>query len=573
MGCATGPGGLNYCAETPCIYGLSARLVLCGRMSNVAQTLPDDPVLLKALIAALQAENAKISATLRAHDALIQTLRLRIAKLKKQVFGQSSEKIEREIEQLELALEDLLIAAAESEPVVVGRDQGDDALEMAVAGDVADRPSRRRPRVSDVTPRERQELDPGSCCPNCGGDLRVVGEDVSEMLDLIAAQLKVVQIARLKKSCRRCERMVQMPAPSRPIPGSMAGAGLLAHILVSKFDDHLPLYRQNEIFARMGADIPDSTLVDWCGRAMKVLQPLIDRIEADVMASDLLHADDTPIRVLDRASRDKGLGKGVKKGRIWAYVRDPRPWAGSSPPGAVYAFAPDWKEEHVHRHLAQTRGILQADGYKGYSKLYDPDPDGTPRLREAACWAHLRRDFHDEWCKTKSAIGREALDRIGALYDIERQINGRPADIRLAARHRHSASKVEAFFTWSESQLALIPGKGDLAKAFRYGLSRQAAFSLFLSDGRVCIDNNPAERALRPIGIGRKNWLFAGADTGAETLARAMTVIETAKLNGLDPQAYLADILARIHDHKINRLDDLLPWNWSPLTTELAEAA
>lgn len=540
-------------------------------MSNLAPTLPDDPALLKALIAALQAENAKISATLRAHDQLIQTLRLRIAKLKKQVFGQSSEKIEREIEQLELALEDLLIASAESETAATDGDLDGAAFEADE--DVADRPSRRRPRVSASTPRERRELDPGTCCPDCGGDLRVVGEDVSEMLDLIAAQLKVVQIARPKKSCRRCERMVQVPAPSRPIPGSMAGAGLLAHILVSKFDDHLPLYRQNEIFARMGADIPDSTLVDWCGRAMKVLAPLIERIEADVMASDLLHADDTPIRVLDRASRDKGLGKGVKKGRIWAYIRDQRPWAGTAPPGAVYDFAPDWKEEHVHRNLANTRGILQADGYKGYAKLYDPDPDGTPRLREAACWAHLRRDFHDEWDKTKSAIAREALDRIGALYDIEREITGRPAEIRLAARQTHSAPKVAAFFAWAERQLALIPGKGDLAKAFRYGLSRKDAFSLFLSDGRVAIDNNPAERALRPIGIGRKNWLFAGADTGAETLARAMTIIETAKMNGLDPQAYLADILARINDHKINRLDDLLPWNWSPLPATLPEAA
>jgi transposase len=430
-------------------------------MSNAAQNLPDDPAILKALIAVLQAENAKISATLRAHDQLIQTLRLRIAKLKKQVFGQSSEKIEREIEQLELALEDLLIASAESEATVP---EGD-PWAAAADEDTADRLSRRRPRVSDSTPRERQELDPGSCCPDCGGDLRVVDEDVSEMLDLIAAQLKVVQIARLKKSCRRCEGMVQVPAPSRPIPGSMAGAGLLAHILVSKFDDHLPLYRQQEIFARMGADIPDSTLVDWCGRAMKVLAPLIERIEADVMASDLLHADDTPIRVLDRSQRDKGLGKGVKKGRIWAYIRDQRPWAGTAPPGAVYAFAPDWKEEHVHRHLANTRGILHADGYKGYAKLYGPDPDGTPRLREAACWAHLRRDFHDEWDKTKSAIAREALDRIGALYDIEREINARPANIRLAARQKHSAPKVAAFFDWAENQLALIPGKGDLAKA------------------------------------------------------------------------------------------------------------
>jgi transposase len=539
-------------------------------MQNDAAILPEDPALLKAMIAALQAENARMSATIRAHDQLIQTLRLRIAKLKKQAFGKSSEKVEREIEQLELALEDLLIAAAES--ATADEDAADDASADA-SKDTAEHKPRRRPRVSDATPRERRALDPGTCCPDCGGDLRLVGEDVSEMLDLVAAQLKVLQIARLKKSCRRCEKMVQEPAPSRPIPGSMASAALLAYILVSKYDDHLPLYRLAEIFARMGADIPDSTLVDWCGRAMKVLQPLIERIEADVMASDVLHADDTPIRVLDKSLRDRGLGKGVKKGRIWAYVRDQRPWAGASPPGAVYTFAPDWKEEHVHRHLANIRGILQADAYKGYAKLYDPDPDGTPRLREAACWAHLRRDFHDELSKTKSAIAREALDRIGALYDIEREITGQPVDIRLAARQKHSVPKVDAFFAWSESQLALIPGKGDLAKAFRYGLSRRASFSLFLEDGRVAIDNNPAERALRPIGIGRKNWLFAGADTGAETLARAMTVIETAKMNGLDPQAYLADILARIHDHKINRLDELLPWNWSPLAVPNAEAA
>lgn len=544
-------------------------MVVSG-MSNDAAILPEDPALLKAMIAALQAENARMSATIRAHDQLIQTLRLRIAKLKKQAFGKSSEKVEREIEQLELALEDLLIAAAES--ATADENAADDASADA-SKDTAEHKPRRRPRVSDATPRERRELDPGTCCPDCGGDLRLVGEDVSEILDLVTAQLKVLQIARLKKSCRRCEKMVQEPAPSRPIPGSMASAALLAYILVSKYDDHLPLYRLAEIFARMGADIPDSTLVDWCGRAMKVLQPLIERIEADVMASDVLHADDTPIRVLDKSLRDRGLGKGVKKGRIWAYVRDQRPWAGASPPGAVYTFAPDWKEEHVHRHLANTHGILQADAYKGYAKLYDPAPDGTPRLREAACWAHLRRDFHDELSKTKSAIAREALDRIGALYDIEREITGQPADIRLAARQKHSVPKVDAFFAWSESQLALIPGKGDLAKAFRYGLSRRASFSLFLEDGRVAIDNNPAERALRPIGIGRKNWLFAGADTGAETLARAMTVIETAKMNGLDPQAYLADILARIHDHKINRLDELLPWNWSPLAAPNAEAA
>ena len=278
-------------------------------MSKHAVSLPDDPAILKAMIAALQAENAKILATLRVHDQLVQALRLRIAKLQKLAFGKSSEKIEREIEQLELALEDLLVAVAEGDDDLIDEGQNEPAVDETGVPKL-----RRRPRVSDATPRERRELDPGTCCPDCGGDLRVVGEDVSELLDMIAAQMKVIQIARIKKSCRRCEKMVQVPAPSRPIPGSMAGPNLLAHILVSKFDDHLPLYRQHEIFTRMGADIPESTLVGWCGRAMKTLQPLVERIEADVMGSDLLHADDTPIRVLDRSLRDKGLRRNNRFG-------------------------------------------------------------------------------------------------------------------------------------------------------------------------------------------------------------------------------------------------------------------
>jgi transposase len=374
-------------------------------------------------------------------------------------------------------------------------DEEDADLEV-MTSDIDASKLRRGPRVAATTPCERRELDPGSYCPDCGGDLRRVGEDMSEMLDLVTAQLKFLQIARLKKSCRRCERMVQTPAPSRPIPGSMASAALLAWILFSKFDIHLPLYRLNDIFARMGADVPDSTLDDWCGRAMKVLVPLVERIEANVMASDLLHADDTPIRVLDRSQKDRGLGKGVKQGRIWAYVRDPRPWVRTAPPGAVYRGAPDWKQEHVQSHLAQTRGILQADGYKGYARLCESGPDGTPRLQEASCWAHLRRDVHDSWDKTKSAIAREAL------YDIEREINGLAAETRLAARQKHSAPKVAVFFDWSESHLTRIPGKGDLARALRYGLARRASFSLFLTDGRVAIDNNPAEHTLRPIGVG-----------------------------------------------------------------------
>ena len=568
LGRAAGPGGVIYLSDFLCFYGSTPENMVAIGMSQTSADLPDDPAALKAMIAALQSENGKMSATLRAHDLLVQSLRIRIAKLQKQAFGASSEKIEREIEQLELALEDLLVATAEADDAP--HDESDD-LDEAVSAEPEPKP-RRRPRVSGTTPRERREIDPGETCPDCGGELRVVGEDVSELLDMIAAQLKVIEIARVKKSCRRCERMVQNPAPSRPIPGSMAGPGLLAHVLVSKFDDHVPLYRQNEIFARMGADIPDSTLVDWCGRAMKVLHPIFQRIEAEVMASDLLHADDTPIRVLDRSRRTAGLGKGVKQGRIWTYARDQRPWSGIAPPGAVYYFSPDRKGAHPKAHLANSSGTLQADAYSGFRGLYEPRPDGSRQFRDAACWAHLRRDFHDVWTATKSEIAREALDRIGKLYDIEREIAGTSADRRQTARQRLSAPKVAAFKEWAEDQLARIPGKGDLAKAFRYALSRWPSFCLFLEDGRVAIDNNAAERGMRPIGVGRRNWLFAGSDTGGETLARAMTLIETAKMNGLDPQAYLADVLDRIHDHKINRLDDLLPWNWTQATHQ-AEAA
>ena len=528
-------------------------------MFKAPSDLPNDIEALKALVLAQQAE-------LQTHTLLIQALRLQIARLRKQKHGRSSEKIQREIEQLEMALEGLEIASAENKHAP--SDEGDklDAQPIALQEiDDAQKPPRRRPRVCESTPRERTELNPGDLCPDCGGALRLIGEDVSEILEIIAAKLKVIETARPKKSCRCCEKIVQAPAPTRPIAGSLAGPGLLAFTLVSKYDDHLPLYRLNEIFARMGADIPDTTLADWCGRSMRTLSPLVDLISKEIMASDRLHADDTPIRVLDRSRRAAGFDKNVKEGRIWVYVRDDRPWSGTAPPGVVYYFSPDRKGEHPQRHLKDFRGILQADAYTGFKDLYRPDDQGAIRIKEAACWAHARRDFHDFWKISSSEIAREALERIGALYDIEAQIKGRTAEERRAYRQIHSKPKCEAFQLWGKQQLESISGKSDLAKAFRYILSRWEAFTLFLEDGRVAIDNNPAERAVKPIAVGRKNWLFAGSNSGGETLAKAMTIIETAKLSGLDPQAYLADILGRINDHKINRLAELLPWNWKPL--------
>jgi transposase len=530
-------------------------------MLPALDALPDDPQALKAIILAQHEQRVRMEASVRAYEALVQALKIRIARLQKQRFGASSEKIERELDQLQLALEDLEVAMASADTAAEPKEPASRPAPERAA------PRRRgKPRIAESAPRERIVLDPGEDCPDCGGALRLIGEDVSEILDFIAAKLKVVETARLKKSCRLCERVVQPPAPTRPVPKGMAGPGLLAHILVSKYDDHLPLYRQGEIFARLGAQIPRSTLIDWCGQSVATLRPLAERIKAEVLRSNRLHADDTPIKVLDpsvRATRDRT--RAVKEGRIWVYVRDDRPWGGSDPPAVAYYFSPDRKGEHPQGHLAQFRGILQADAYAGFRKLYEPGEGHVPRIREAACWAHLRRDFHDIWTATGSSLARDALERIGTLYDIERDIAGQSAERRHAVRQAQSAPRVAQLLAWCEAQLARLPAKGDLAKAMRYALNRRQAFMLFLADGRVAIDNNAAERAIRPIAIGRKNFLFAGSDAGGETLADAMTIIETAKLSDLDPEAYLADLLARINDHMITRLDELLPWNWRPL--------
>lgn len=355
-----------------------------------------------------------------------------------------------------------------------------------------------------------------------------------------------------------------------------SGPGLLAHILVAKYDDHLPLYRQGEIFSRMGVEIPRSSLIDWCGQGVAALNPLTDLIRNHVFAAHRLHADDTVIMVLDPkvAIASKGLRRAVKEGRIWVYVRDDTPFAGSDPPAAAYFFSPDRKSEHPQNHLVTFSGILQVDAHAGFKKLYEPDPKtGEPRIVEAACWAHLRRDFNDVFKATGSEIAKQALERIGKLYDIERAITGEKANVRKRIRQQMSAPIAAAFKAWCEDQLNRISGKSDLARAMRYGLNRWPAFTLFLENGEVGIDNNPAERAIRPIAIGRKNFLFAGSDAGGGTLADAMTLIETAKLHDLNPELWLADVLARINDHKINRLDELLPWNWEPLNVAENTAA
>ena len=536
--------------------------------------LPDDPVALRAIIAEQclrldrqEEEKARLEARLHARDVLIETLRIKIARLRRQRFGKSSEKLAGEIEQLQLALEDLEIDTA---ALLDAGDHDDDKPTETKPAGQGKRGGRRKLDLPDDAPCEEIVLDPGETCDKCGGQLRLVDQDVSEILDFIAAKLKITRTTRLTKSCRDCESIVQPPAPSRPIPKGLAGPGLLAHILVAKFDDHLPLYRQGEIFARHGVTVPRSTLIDWCGGAIRTLRSLAELLKSQVMAVSRLHADDTTIPMFD----PKNGKKATSEARIWAYVRDDRPFAGADPPAVAYFFTPDRKGDHPRRHLAQFAGILQADAYKGFLKLYAPDPiTGQRRVREAACWAHWRRDFHDVWKLTKSPIAQEALERIGSLYMIERQINGHPLDERLAVRQTKSKPLAAAFKAWLEQQLPKISGKSDLARAIRYGLSRWQSFTLFLEEPTVAIDNNAAERAIRPLTIGRRNWLFAGSRAGGENLADILSLIESAKLVGHNPETYLADILARINDHKINRLKELLPWNWQPPAENERQAA
>ena len=527
-------------------------------MTLALDQLPNDVAALQAIIAKQAAELEDAKNQLKARDVVIEQLQLNIDKLKRSQFGQSSEKIQRQIGQLELSLEDLQTDRAAEQA-----EANNDADDHPEAGNNKDKKKRGRKKLPAHLPRERSVLDPGDTCPDCGGELRLLGEDINELLDYVSAKLKVLQIARLKKSCRLCERIVQEPAPSTPIQRGMAGAGLLSHILVSKYDDHLPLYRQGEIFARLGIDIPRSTLIGWTGSAIAELRPIAELIRRSTLTATHLHCDDTTLPVLAPKT-----GK-TRTGRLWVVVRDGRPYQGADPPAVVYFYSPDRKGVHPRMFMKGFNGVLQADGFSGFNAMYKPDPLTQKVLvKEAGCWAHWRRKFYDFHQSTDSPIAKEALDRIGKLYDVERTINGKTKEQRQTIRDNKSRPLAESLKTWLEARLEELPEKFDLTKAIHYGLSRWEAFTLFLEDPAVAIDNNAAERAMRPLVLGRRNWTFAGSDRGAENAATIMTIIETAKLNQLNPQAYIADLLSRLPDHKINRLDELAPWNWKPAQKE-----
>src|ERR1700756_533719 len=492
-------------------------------MNSAAGVLPDlealDPSELKALIVAqhnqILAHREQLHVKdeqLLSRDAEIEHLKLLIAKLRRMQFGRSSEKLDRQIEQLELRLGEL-----EENRTKEWVTQESTTAEKAVARPV------RRPLPEHLRREVQTYLPQQEACPDCGGELKRLGEDVSEILEYVPERIKVIRQVRPELACAGCDRIVQAQAPSRPIERGTAGPGLLAHVLVSKYCDHLPLYRQSEMYAREGVELERSTLADWVGGTSALLAPLVEALRHHVMAAEKLHADDTPVPVLA-----PGNGK-TKTGRLWTYVRDDRPWGDPTPPAVWFAYTADRKGEHPRAHLREFTGTLQADGYAGFEAIYKGG-----RVKEAACMAHVRRPFYELYEAHKSAIAKEPLERIAALYAIEEEIRGRSAEDRRAVRSARSRPLLESLKQWFEETLGKLSTKSDTTKAIRYAQGCWDALMRFCDDGHLEIDNNAAERSLRTVVLGRKNYLFCGSDAGGERAAAIYGLIGTAKLNGLN---------------------------------------
>jgi transposase len=519
-------------------------------------SLPDDVITLKAMLRAERAARLAAEAEAQARTLLIEKLKLTIKKLRHEQFGQSSERGAL-LDQLELQLADLEETAVYAET----------AAQLAAADKIMPsfewRKPARRPLPAPL-PRERIVYPGPAVCPCCGDSrLRKIGEDVTETLELIPRQWKVIQHVREKFSCRACEAIAQPPAPSHPIARGRAGPKLLAHVLFAKYGLHLPLNRQSDVYEREGIDLDVSTLADWVGAAAATLMPLVDVIRTHVFAAKRIHADDTTVPVLAK-------GK-TRIGRLWTYVRDDRPFAGPDPPAAVFFYSPDRGGEHPEQHLASYAGLMQADAYAGFNRLYEANRKGGP-IVEAACWAHARRKFFDLARLSKAPIAAEAVKRIDVLFAIEREINGLIPQERLRVRQERSRLLIIELQTWLREQRARLSKNSDTTKAINYSLNRWDAFTRFLDDGRLCMSNNAAERELRAVALGRKNWTFAGSDEGGRRAAAIYTLIATAKLNDVDPQAWLADVLARLPDHPAKRIHELLPWYWHRQNTA-AQAA
>ena len=558
-------------------------------MTKVADSLPDDVETLKAMLmvaraerlaAEVQAANAQVQARTAEAERLVAEVELRnaqaeahaltlqiekmkfeIARLRHESYGQSAERSAL-LEQLELQLTELQETASQSE--TAAQIAAAQAARQNIAVQAFERRKPARRPLPEHLPRERIVYPSPTACSCCGDtNLRKIGEDVTEMLEVIPRQWKVIQHIREKFSCRACEKISQIPAPSHPIARGRAGPALLAQILFSKYGLHLPLNRQSAVYEREGINLDVSTLADWVGAASATLMPLVDTIGAHIFAAERIHADDTPVPVLAK-------GK-ARTGRLWTYVRDDRPFGGPDPPAALFFYSPDRSGIHPEQHLAGYAGLMQADAYAGYNRLYEQGRKPAP-IVEAACWAHARRKFFDLARIARAPIAIEAIERIDALFAIERQINGVSTERRLAVRDARSRPLMIELETWLRQQRAKLSPKSETARAIDYSLKRWPAFSRFLNDGRLCMSNNAAEREIRAIAVGRRNWTFAGSDEGAKRAAAIYTLINTAKLNNVDPQAWLADVLSRIADHPAKRIDELLPWNWIPAARDAAAA-
>jgi transposase len=499
-------------------------------------SLPDDIETLKRLLIG--------------RDEMIAKLMAEIARLKRWQYGRSAERVEESVAQLQLALDDLQgtgSALKEPQPPAPSADESTQGQEekRVIA-------FRRAPRVFPAhLPRETIVHSPSSCrCPDCGSSMRKLGEDVSEMLDFVPGYFKVIRHIRPKLSCGNCSRVVQQPAPSRPIERALPAPGLLAQVIVAKFADHCPLYRQQGIYRRSGVELERATLASWVTEAARLLEPLASRVGRYVLTADKVHADDTPVPVLD-----PGRGR-TKTGRLWTYVRDDRPAGSRAPPAVWYRYSADRKGLHSREHLHGFEGILQADGYAGFAALYE-----TGRIVEAACWAHARRKFYDIYVADRSPIAAEAIRRIGLLYAIEREIRGQCPSERCAMRQVRAAGILGELHIWLNTTLQQVSAKSSLAGAIKYALVRWQALTRYRDDGRIDLDNNTAERAIRPVVLGRRNYMFAGSDGGGKSAASLYTLIGTALLNGAEPYHYLREVLGRIAEHPINRIDELLPWN------------
>src|SRR5215475_161076 len=519
-------------------------------MTLTPDSLPDDVTTLKAMVIAARVACLNAEAEVRARALQIEQMKFTIAKLRHERFGQSSER-GAILEQLELALADMEENASQAEAEAQLAAAAAASQKVKVESFERRRPARRP--LPEHLPRERIVYPSPSACPCCGGALHRLGEDVTETLELIPRQWKVIQHVREKFSCRSCESITQPPAPFHPIARGRAGAGLLAHILFSKYGLHLPLNRQSTVYAREGVDLDVSTLADWVGAAAATLMPLVGVIRAHVFAAARIHADDTTVPVLAK-------GK-TRTGRLWTYVRDDRPFGGLDPPAAVFFYSPDRGAKHPEQHLAGYAGLMQADAYAGFNRLYGAGRTGGP-ITEAACWAHARRKFFDLARLDKAPIAVAAVERIDALFAIEREINGMPPQERVHERNRRSRPLVAALEAWLREQRAKLSGQSKTGQAIAYSLTRWIALTRFLDNGRLCMSNNAAEREIRPVAMGRKNWTFAGSDAGGQRAAAVYSLIQTARLNDVDPQAWLADILARLPDHPARRIADLLPCNW-----------